>query len=71
MNRPTYLKLKRHRNILRKLANMKGSTKCKKAFITRNKKQVGGVLPFILPLVAKVIAGTALPALASVFSKRR
>ena len=56
MNRPTYLKLKRHRNILRKLASMKGSTRCKKAFITRNRKQIGGFLPFLLPLIGRAFA---------------
>ena len=59
LNRPTYLKLRRHRNILRKLASLKGSTRCKKGFITKHKKQVGGLLPLLLPLVGSVIAGAA------------
>ena len=56
LDMPTYLKLRRHRNILRKLAAMKGSEKSKKAFITCHKKQVGGIIPF-LPLIAKGIGG--------------
>ena len=59
IDRPTYLKLKRHRHILRKLANLKGSTRCKKAYITRHKKQVGGLLPLLLPLVGSAIANIA------------
>ena len=35
---------------------MKGTEKSKKAFITRHKKQVGGIIPF-LPLIAKGIGG--------------
>ena len=53
---PTYLKLRRHRHILRKLAAMKGTEKSKKAFITRHRRQVGGIIPF-LPLIAKGIGG--------------
>ena len=53
-------KLKRHKTILRKLANMKGTVSSKKAFVTRHKKQVGGILPF-LPLIfaGLTAAGTA------------
>ena len=53
-SKPTYLKLKRHRNIIRKLAAMKGSVKSQKAFMKKNNKQIGGFLPF-LPLIAKAI----------------
>ena len=59
IDRPTYLKLKRHRHILRKLANLKGSTRCKKGYITRHQKQVGGLLPLLLPLVGSAIANIA------------
>ena len=54
LSKPTYEKLRKHRVILRKLAAMKGSTRCKKAFITRNKKQVGGILPLI-PLIKTAV----------------
>ena len=65
MTRPTFLKLKRHQNILRKLASMKGSTRCKKAFVTRNRNQIGGFLPFLLPLIGRAFARVAGPALVS------
>ena len=58
LSKPTYLKLKRHRHILKKLAALRGSQKSKKAFITRNKRQVGGficLLPTILRLVGTVL----------------
>ena len=58
LSRPTYLKLKRHRNILRRLAALKGTTKSKKAFVTQNRKQIGGLLP-ILPLVISALGGLA------------
>lgn len=61
LSKPTYAKLKRHRSILRKLAKMKGKMKSKKAFLTRNKKQIGGLLPLI-PLIASAV-GSLLPGL--------
>jgi hypothetical protein len=59
ISKPVFTKLKRHRAILRKLAAMKGTAKSKKAFMTRNKKQVGGFLP-MLPLIAGAL-GSVLP----------
>ena len=61
-SKPTYLKLKRHRNILRKLAAMKGNCAKKKAYITRNKKQVGGLVP-LLPLIFSALGAAAAPLL--------
>ena len=61
LSRPTYLKLKRHRHILRKLAAMKGKTKSKKAFVSRYRKQIGGFKPF-LPLIAGAL-GSVVPKL--------
>ena len=61
LSKPSYLKLKKHRNIIRKLATLKGSTAKKKAYIKRHKKQVGGFLPF-LPIIAKAL-GTVVPTL--------
>ena len=66
---PLYLKLKRHRQILRKLAALKGDMRKKKAFVTRHKKQIGGFLP-LLPLILKSV-GMALPLLSAVTSIRR
>jgi hypothetical protein len=57
--KPIHAKLKRHRAILRKLAAMKGNTSSKKAFVTRHKKQVGGLLP-LLPLIAGAV-GSIIP----------
>lgn len=57
--KPIHAKLKRHRAILRQLASMKGKVASKKAFVTRHKKQVGGLLP-LLPLIAGAI-GSILP----------
>ena len=51
---PLYLKLKCHRQILRKLAALKGDLKKKKAFVTRHKKQIGGILP-LMPLTLKSV----------------
>jgi hypothetical protein len=59
----TYLKLKRHHSILKKLAGMKGSQKRKQAFVKRHRKQIGGVLPF-LPLILKLVGALA-PAVVS------
>ena len=61
LSKPTFSKLKRHRNILRKLAAMKGKLKSKKAFLARHKKQVGGIIG-MLPIIAKA-AGALLPTL--------
>ena len=61
LSKLTYLKLKKHRNILRKLAAMKGKAKSKKAFATRHKKQIGGFVPF-LPLIAGAL-GSVVPKL--------
>ena len=61
LSKPTYLKLKKHRSILRKLAAMKGKAKSKKAFVTRHKKQIGGFVPF-LPLIAGAL-GSVVPKL--------
>jgi len=66
---PLYLKLKRHRQILRKLAALKGDLRKKKAFITRHKKQIGGFLP-LLPLILKSV-GMALPVISAMNSLRR
>ena len=65
LSKPTYLKLKKHRNILRKLASMKGSTKLKKAYVTRHKKQVGGLLP-LLPVILSAIGSLAGPIIKSI-----
>ena len=59
LSKPTYLKLRKHRNIIRKLASMKGSTKKKQSYMRRHKKQVGGFLPF-LPLIAGAV-GSLVP----------
>jgi hypothetical protein len=67
LSKPTFAKLKKHRKILRKLATMKGKAKSKKAFITRNKKQVGGFLP-LLPLIAGAL-GSVLPKLVRGFAR--
>lgn len=67
LSKPIYAKLKRHRTILRKLAAMKGNAKSKKAYVTRNKKQVGGFLP-MLPLIAGAM-GSILPNLLGGFSR--
>jgi hypothetical protein len=59
----TFLKLKRHRSILKQLAEMKGSMKRKQAFVKRHRKQIGGVLP-LLPLIMSLV-GTLAPAVIS------
>lgn len=59
LTKPTFKKLKKHKNILRKLATMKGKMKSKKAFLARNKKQIGGFLP-MLPLIASAV-GSLVP----------
>jgi hypothetical protein len=51
--------LKKHRNILRKLAALKGKTASKKAFLKRHNKQIGGFLP-LLPIIAGAL-GTLVP----------
>jgi hypothetical protein len=66
LSRPNLVKMKRHRVILRKLANMKGKLTSKKAFITRHKKQVGGFLP-LLPLIAGAM-GSLVPTMVRSFS---
>ena len=45
-----FLKLKKQKLFLRKLARLKGNPKSKERFVSRNKKQVGGILP-LLPLI--------------------
>lgn len=67
LSKPIYAKLKRHRAIMRKLANLKGKNPSKKAFLTRHKKQVGGFLP-MLPLIAGAM-GSILPNLFKGFSR--
>jgi len=61
LSKPSYSKLKKHRNILRKLAAMKGKAQSKKAFVTRHKKQIGGFIG-MLPMIARA-AGAFLPAM--------
>jgi hypothetical protein len=62
LSKPSYIKLKKHRKILRQLARMKGSTLKKKAFVQRNKKQVGGMMP-LLPIILSAIGSVAGPLL--------
>jgi len=69
LSRPTYLKLKKHRNIMRKLANMTGTPQQKMVFVKSNMKQVGGLLP-LLPLIAKAVGSLAVPLLGSLLSRR-
>ena len=61
LSHPTYVKLKKHQAIIRRLAAMKGTTATKEAFIRKNKKQVGGFMA-MLPLIASA-ATTILPSL--------
>lgn len=68
VSKPTFLKLKKHRNILRKLAAMKGKSASKKAFVTRHKKQVGGFIQ-LLPLIATAI-GSLVPTLLGGLKRR-
>lgn len=58
-----FSKLKRHHSILKQLAEMKGSSKKKQAFVKRHRKQIGGVLP-LLPIILKLV-GTLAPAIIS------
>lgn len=67
LSKPIYAKLKRHRQIMRKLAAMKGNVKSKKAFVTRNKKQVGGFIS-LLPMIVGAV-GSILPNLLKGFSR--
>ena len=55
-----YTKLKRHRKILRKLANMKGTMTQKQAFVKRNRKQIGGIIP-LLPLIVSAVSSAVGP----------
>ena len=55
-----FTKLKSHKGIIRRLADMRGNVASKRKFVERNKKQIGGFLPFLPMILAGIGAAGSL-----------